>query len=131
MKKFSLLIAVMLVLSVAVWAQGGAGGATGGAAGGATGAGSNDTMGTRPGTSPNAPATAPPDATQNPTGSGNNSTAPDRGRSHEKTVEGCLVQSGNDWFLATKNNKKFIRLSMGSKSSSDFSSFANQKVKIR
>ena len=129
MKKVSLMIAMLLVFSVAVWAQGGSGGSggTGGAAGGSGGA-----AGSR-GSGSGASMPTGPDTSQNPTGTGNNSTSPDdtRGRAHEKTMEGCLVQSGSDWFLATKDNKKFIRLNLGTKSSSDFSALANQRVKVR
>src|SRR5437588_8469226 len=119
MKKLSLIIATYLILTVAAWAQGGgggAGGAGGGAgagSGGSAGSGSMGTTGQQGTGSVGVPA------------SDNNTT---NNAKHEKTMEGCIVQQGSDFFLATHNNKKFFRLSP--QGGTDLSAHVGHKVKV-
>jgi hypothetical protein len=120
MRRIWMLIAATLMLSVAVWAQ-----ATGG---GAAPMSPADQSGQRP--APNGQrGTAGSMAQDASTTAPTQDTTNDKNAAHQKTVEGCLVQSNGDWYLATKGEKKFIRLN--SSGTADFNSFANQKVRVR
>lgn len=119
MRKLTLLLAAMLSLTVAVWAQGSGGGAGGGAAaGGGQGAGASGNSA----------------AGGHATGGGGNGgmTTSDNGQvvsgghHHGNTLEGCLVQQGSDFYI--QHGKSMVHVLPPS--GEDWSANVNKKVKV-
>jgi hypothetical protein len=104
MKKLNLnlSLAAILVFAVTAWAQGGGGGATGEQGGMA-----NTASGTTTSSASNQNAAA----------------------THGNTIEGCVVQQGNDFFIQpTKGNNAMVRLFP--QSGQDLSAYAGHTVKV-
>jgi len=107
MKKLNLnlSLAAILVFAVTAWAQGGGGGATGEQGGMA-----NTASGTT-------------------TSSASNQTDQNAAATHGNTIEGCVVQQGNDFFIQpTKGNNAMVRLVP--QSGQDLSAYAGHTVKV-
>lgn len=142
MKKVNLMLAMMLMFTVGAWAQGGGGGGAGGGSGsggggnagaasgsgghsaghanggqgGASGAGANSSGGSASGAGSTGGAT------------GSDATTAENGEG--RTLEGCIVQQGSDFFIQpTKGHKAMIRLVP--QSGADFATYVGQKVKVR
>lgn len=118
MKRLNLMLAMMLMFTVAAWCQGGSGG---GAAGGQGGAASG---GTGNGGANNASGTT--------TGSAGGSMAGANGAAAiGNSLEGCLVQQGTDYFIQpTKGNNKGAMIRLIPQSGQDFSAQVGHKVKV-
>lgn len=103
MKRLNLMLAMMLMFTVGAWAQGGGGGAGGGSGsgGGAASGGGHGAASQGGGGSSASGSSA----------SGSSGVTGGETTSSAKTIEGCVVQQGTDYFIQpTKGKKTMVRL---------------------
>lgn len=116
MKRLNLILAMMLMFTVAAWCQGGSGGgaaASGGHGGGQGNGGANNASGTTTGSA------------------GGSMAGTNGGAAMGNTLEGCLVQQGTDYFIQpTKGNNKGAMIRLIPQSGQDFSAQVGHKVKV-
>jgi hypothetical protein len=113
MKKLNLnlLLAAILVFTVAAWAQGGGGSGGGGAAGGGQGGGSGAASGGHGAQGGGAGGSAAGASTSGSAAGGASMGNGAGAKGENRTLEGCVIQQGSDFFLQpTKGKKAMVRL---------------------
>ncbi len=131
MKKLNLMLAMMLMFTVAAWAQGGGGGAGGGSgSGGGQGGGSGSGAAASSGHGSHAGggSSASGNSSASGSASGGTSGGGDMASSGNRTLEGCVVQQGSDYFLQRKGGKAMVRLVP--QSDTDLSAHVGHTVKV-
>jgi hypothetical protein len=138
MKKLNLMLAMMLMFTVGAWAQGGGGGAGGGSGSGgggnggagASGGGTHSAGHANGGDAGNSSNSGSGGSSGSGAGSTGGATgSADMSDAGSRTLEGCVVQQGTDYFIQpTKGNKAMVRLVP--QNGEDFSSQVGHKVKV-